>query len=100
MFSNTVFGESFMSKIPDPTKMKRVKGLSLTKKELERAKVRITTYVDKDLLDTIRKVATESGGKYQAVLNQVLRRALLDESEGLLARIERLERAVFKTKAA
>lgn len=89
-----------MSKIPDPTKMKRVKGLSLTKKELERVKVRITTYVDKDLLDTIRKVATESGGKYQAVLNQVLRRALLDESEGLLARIERLERAVFKTKAA
>lgn len=89
-----------MSKIPDPYKMKRVKGPILTKKEFERAKIRITTHIDKDLLETIRKVATESGGKYQSILNQVLRRALLGENEGLLSRIERLERAVFKTKAA
>lgn len=89
-----------MSKIPDPLKMKRVKGPTLTKKEFDRAKVRITTYLDKDLLETLRKVATESGGKYQAVLNQILRQALMGEAEGLLSRIERLERAVYKTKAA
>jgi uncharacterized protein (DUF4415 family) len=89
-----------MSKIPDPSKMKRIKGPVLTKKEFDRVKIRITTYLDKDLLETLRKVATESGGKYQAVLNQVLRQALMGETEGLLSRIERLERAVFKTKAA
>ena len=80
--------------------MKRIKGPILTKKQFERAKIRITTHVDRDLLDLIRKVAAESGGKYQAVLNQVLRKALLGEGEGVLARIERLERAVFKIKAA
>jgi predicted DNA binding CopG/RHH family protein len=89
-----------MSRIPDPSKMKRVKGFTMTRKQLERAKVRITTHLDSDLLDLIRRVATESGGKYQAVLNQILRRALLGEGEGLLARIERLEKAVFKNKAA
>ena len=88
-----------MSKIPNPSEMTRIKGPMLTKEQLARAKVRITTHLDRDLLETLRKVATESGGKYQAVLNQVLRQALLGESEGLLSRIERLERAVFKTKA-
>ena len=89
-----------MSKTPDPNKMKRIKGPVLTQKELERAKVRITTYLDKDILDALRRVATESGGKYQAVLNQVLRQALLGENEGLLMRIEKLEQAVFKKRAA
>jgi uncharacterized protein (DUF4415 family) len=80
--------------------MKRVKGPTLSRKEFERAKIRITTYLDKDVLEALRRIATESGGKYQSVLNQILRQALLNQSEGLLSRIERLERAVFRTKAA
>lgn len=80
--------------------MKRIKGPVLTGREVERAKIRITTYVDNDILKTLRKIATESGGKYQAVLNQVLRQALLGEQEGLLMRIEKLEREVFKNRAA
>ena len=41
-------------------------------------------------------MAEDSGGKYQTILNQVLRNQLFGEKEGVLTRIERLERAVFK----
>lgn len=80
--------------------MKHVRGPVLTQREFGRSKVRITTYVDRDVLEILRKVATGSGGKYQAVLNQVLRQTLLGEHEGLLMRIEKLERAVFKKQWA
>lgn len=48
----------------------------------------------------IRQLATEGGGKYQTVLNQILKKALFGESEGLVGRIDRLEKAVFKKQAA
>lgn len=80
--------------------MKRVKGPRLSSTELKRAKVRITTYLDKDILEVLRKLALQSGGKYQAILNQLLRSSLLGEKAGLISRIERLERIVLKKKAA
>lgn len=89
-----------MKKIPDPTQMKRIKGPRLAAREVRFAKVRITTYLDQEVLDLLRQLANDSGSKYQAVLNQVLRGALLGERQGLIARIARLEKAVFKTKAA
>lgn len=87
-------------KMPDPNKMRRVKGPVFTREKLARTKVRITTHLDSDLLDALRRIAKESGGKYQTVINQALRHALLGEAEGLLMRVERLEREVFKKAAA
>lgn len=87
-------------KIPNPYKMKRIKGPVLTEEEFKRAKVRITTYLDDDVLKKLREVADNSASKYQSVLNQILRDYLLEEKTGLLARIEKLEKAVFKKKEA
>ena len=67
----------------------------VTKKEPEVEKARITTYIDQDILDLLHQMAKESGGKYQTTLNRVLRDTLLGEKDGLLARVERLEKKVF-----
>ena len=85
-----------MSKIPDPNKMKRIKGPKLTNAQYAKAKVRITTYLDEKVLNALRELAQDSGNKYQAVLNQILNDYLFGQKEGLVARISRLEKAVFK----
>lgn len=89
-----------MRKIPNPKKMKRVKGPLLTKEELADAKVRVTTYLDKDVLDNLRALAQDSGSKYQSILNQILRDYLFGKKDGLIARISRLEKAVFHEAVA
>ena len=78
--------------------MKKIKGPKISKSELEQIKVRITTHLDQDVLDSIRELAEESGSKYQTILNQILRDYLFGKKEGLIARIEKLEQAVFKNK--
>lgn len=80
--------------------MKRIKGFVLTKEQVDNAKVRITTYLDDEVLKELRELAEKSGSKYQTVLNQILRDYLFDEKRGLVGRIEKLENAVFKKKAA
>ena len=87
-------------KIPDPYKMKEVKGPIVTEEEFKRAKIRITSYLDDEVVAMLRKLAKESGSKYQTILNQLLRKALFDETLNLLDRVGRLEKAVFKKKAA
>ena len=89
-----------MIKIPNPKKMKKIKGPSLTKEELGQAKIRITTYLDQEVLETLRELAHESGSKYQTILNQILRDYLFGQKKGLMARISRLEKAVFKHTTA
>lgn len=89
-----------MKKIPNPYKMKKIKGPVLSEEEFRNAKVRITTYLDEDVLRLLRRFAREAGSKYQTVLNQILRERLLGEKKGILSRIEKLERAVFRKKAA
>lgn len=79
--------------------MRRIKGPKLTKKELAQAKIRITTYLDKEVLEKVRELAENSGGKYQAVLNQILKDYFFGKKEGLIARITRLEEAVFTQPA-
>lgn len=88
-------GGNFMSKIPDPKKMKRIKGPVLTKQQLLAAKVRITTYLDQDILKELKNIAQQTGNKYQTVLNQLLRKILLGEKKDLFSRMDRLEKAVF-----
>ncbi len=87
-----------MSKIPDPNTMRRVRGPKLSKQALQSAKIRITTYVDRDVLVRLREAARELGSKYQALLNQILRDYLLGQKQGLSARLARLEAAVFRHK--
>ena len=48
----------------------------------------------------IQQMALESGGKYQTLLNHILRDYLLGEEQGLICRLSKLEKAVFRKKAA
>lgn len=84
-----------MSKIPDPKKMKRVKRPVISKNELREAKVRITTYLDEDIIKVLRELAEDSGSKYQTILNQILRDYFFGKREGLVARLERLEQKIL-----
>jgi len=78
--------------------MNRVKGPSFSQAEVKNAKVRITTYLDQDVLTTLRDVADQSGHKYQSVLNQILKDYFFGKKTGLISRIEKLEQSVFKKK--
>jgi uncharacterized protein (DUF4415 family) len=91
-------GKDTMKRIPDPKKMKRIKGPKISRRDLDRAKVRITTHLDRDVIEEIRAIADDSGSKYQTVLNQILKDYLFGKKEGLVARIARLESAVFSGK--
>lgn len=87
-------------KIPDPDKMKRISGPKMTKYELRGAKIRVTTYLDKDVLEALKELANKSGGKYQTVLNQMLRQILVEDASTIMERIEKLEKAVFNKQVA
>lgn len=76
--------------------MKKINGPRLSRHELAEAKIRITTCLDKAVLEKLHELAHDSGGKYQTVLNQLLKNSLFGKREGLMARIARLEEAVFK----
>lgn len=66
------------------------------------SKVRITTFVDLDILDEIRRLAKKKGEKYQTLLNKLLRESVFPEKKtfkDLEERILILERAVLKKKS-
>lgn len=86
--------------IPNPEKLKRVKGPKLTAEQVRAAKVRVTTFLDEDVLAALKDTAEGSGTRYQTLLNQLLRQALIGDQRTILERIERLEKAVFKRTAA
>ncbi|MGB0453981.1 MAG: hypothetical protein ACPGJV_09730 [Bacteriovoracaceae bacterium] len=62
-------------------------------------KVRITTFLDEDLLIKIKEEANAQGKKYQSLLNERLREVFMGE-EGLETRLKKLEEEVFKKKMA
>lgn len=62
-------------------------------------KVRITTFIDEDLLIKLKKDAKSQGKKYQSLLNEKLREIFMDE-ESLETRLKKLEEEVFKKKMA
>lgn len=80
--------------------MKRIKGPKLTQDQFRCAKVRVTTFLDEDVLKALKETAQSSGTRYQTLLNQLLREALIGDTGTILERLERLEKAVFKTHAA
>jgi uncharacterized protein (DUF4415 family) len=87
-------------KFPDPNKMKRVKGPRLSAEQLLTAKIRVTTFLDEDVLQALKETAQGSGTRYQTLLNQLLRQALIGDTKTILERLEKLEKAVFKSRAA
>lgn len=63
------------------------------------SKVRITTFIDLDILEALKAIAKKQGRGYQTLLNETLRKVVLGEKasvenellEKLISRIERLE---------
>lgn len=61
------------------------------------SKVRITTMIDKDILDWLKREAKKRDGKYQTILNNVLRHAKgtnPDRLSDLESRLEELEKKI------
>ena len=54
--------------------------LSIDEFEKENTKVRITTFIDIDLLERLKEEATDAGKKYQTLLNEKLRETLFEEA--------------------
>jgi len=61
-------------------------------------KVRITSFIDGDILVELKARAEQQGTKYQTLLNQILRQALKD-SANMADRLKKLEDAVFRKSA-
>lgn len=47
-------------------------------------KLRITAFIDGDIYDELKKRADESGGKYQTLMNKILRDALFGDVEPIV----------------
>lgn len=58
-------------------------------------KIRITTFLDEDLLEKIKSEAAVQNKKYQTYLNERLREVFMDE-ESVETRLKRLEEIVKK----
>ena len=61
-------------------------------------KVRITSFIDGDILVELKARAEQQGTRYQTLLNQLLRQALKD-SASMADRLKKLEDAVFRKSA-
>ena len=61
-------------------------------------KVRITSFIDGDILVELKARAEQQGTKYQTLLNQLLRQVLKD-SASVTERLKKLEEAVFRKNA-
>lgn len=60
----------------------------------EEIKIRITTFLDSDVLEALKAHSKELGTGYQTYLNSFLREALLKEP-GVLTRLKRIEKAIL-----
>ena len=60
----------------------------------DEVKIRITTWIDADILHSLKKEAEKRKIGYQTLLNQRLRSAVLNEEDPLQVRVEKLEKAM------
>jgi uncharacterized protein (DUF4415 family) len=67
---------------------------------LKNAKVRVTMFIDLDIVQGYKFLAEQRASKYQTLMNQKLRDALDVEmgKDDILTRIKKLERMVFKPR--
>jgi uncharacterized protein (DUF4415 family) len=85
----------------EKTKFKTGKESRIPKDEFDdkNVKIRISMFVDGDVLDAVKKTAKKSGGiGYQTLINQKLRDVFLSE-ESVEDRLARLESVVLKKRA-
>ncbi len=76
---------------------KYVKSDGLENSDFSVSKVRITTMIDKDILDWLKLEAEKKDGKYQTILNQILRQAKgknPDRIAELEARLSKIEKKI------
>lgn len=66
--------------------------------DFKKAKVKVTLYLDGDVLDMARKESAKKHTKYQALINQVLREVLLSE-QAEEDRLRKLEERVSLLEA-
>lgn len=63
-------------------------------------KIRITTMVDSDVLDSLKLRAEAEGVKYQTLLNNILRDVLVEKKNDpiklIMARLRKLEKVVME----
>jgi predicted DNA binding CopG/RHH family protein len=74
------------------------KGTQQIRRKMTAARsVKITINIDKDSLDILRAKAAETGMPYQRLLNQILNRALQNDTQ-TKSRLDRLEKEITKLK--
>jgi len=79
------------------TKVTYSKSDGLENSDFSVSKVRITTMIDKDILDWLKREAKKRDGKYQSILNHILREAKgtnPDRLSDLEARLTELEKKI------
>ena len=79
------------------TKVTYEKSDGLENTDFSVSKVRITTMIDKDILDWLKREAKKRDGKYQSILNHILREAKgtnPDRLSDLEARLNELEKKI------
>ena len=58
-------------------------------------KVRITTFIDSDILNVLRSEAKKTGRKYQSILNSTLRNSLISQNN-FETKISNIEKRLIK----
>ncbi|MES2769502.1 MAG: BrnA antitoxin family protein [Bdellovibrionota bacterium] len=58
--------------------------------ESKNAKIKVTTWVDGDIVIELKKRADESKGKYQTLMNEILREYLFNEKSSHKLEIENI----------
>ncbi len=69
-------------------------GVNLKDVRSDEVKVRITTFLDLDVLEKLKEQAKDLGMGYQTFLNTFLRESILNEP-GVLTRLKRIEKAIL-----
>jgi uncharacterized protein (DUF4415 family) len=70
--------------------------------ESRNVKMRVTAFIDEDIIDGLKKRATAKGTKYQTLMNQLLREAVFGKSvdEDLKKEIREIVREEISKKAS
>ena len=69
---------------------------SISKLDKDNLKMRVSIYLDVDIVRELKRRAEETNGRYQTILNQTLRDAVLGKSKIKIDEIEDLEDFVEK----
>jgi len=62
-------------------------------------KIRTTIFLEADLIRAYKQLAAKKGLKYQALMREKLREAILGEGSSIEARLKRVEDQLFKKRA-